>query len=102
MGKNATSFQPGQVANPRGRPPVGKSIAEYIRKLGGENGKIYVDKLHELAAGNHNNVTARLAAIDALLNRGFGKPPQDVNVKGQVDSRTTVIHEYHDTPPSHG
>ncbi len=87
-------FGPGNNANPRGRPPVGESIAEYIRHLSGANGKVYVDKLHAIATEEHKNVMARMQAIGVLLERGFGKPPQDVNLKGQLDTRTTVNHHY--------
>jgi hypothetical protein len=76
-------FQPGRSGNPRGRPPTGTSVAEYIRQLGGENGKAYADKLHAIAVGEHDNVNARLTAIGILLERGFGKPPQDVNLGGE-------------------
>lgn len=93
MAGNAGQFKPGQVANPRGRPKTGTSIAEYIRKLGGENGKVYVDELHRQAT-THQDVRIRQTALGLLLDRGFGKPPQDVNLSGQVDSVTTVVHKH--------
>jgi hypothetical protein len=93
-------FAKGNNANPKGRPPTGKSIAEYIRKLGGENGKLYVDILHGVAVDAEQPMPTRLTAMNCLLDRGFGKPPQDVNLGGTVDTRTTVVHEYHDTPPT--
>lgn len=93
-------FVKGQSGNPKGRKPVGTTMAEYIRKIGGQNGEIYVDKLHQLATQPHDDARVRIMAIQVLVERGFGRPPQDVNVSGQLDSRTTVVHEYHDKPPA--
>lgn len=87
-------FKPGQVANPKGRPPVGHSLAECIRKLGGKDGKVYAQKLHDIATLPHDNVNARMTAIGMLLERGFGKPPQDVNHSGKIDTVTTVTHKH--------
>ncbi|HEX2594744.1 MAG TPA: hypothetical protein VHL34_24790 [Rhizomicrobium sp.] len=92
-------FQKGQSGNPKGRPSTGQSIAEYIRKLGGEDGKTYVDELHTLGTTS-DDPRIRMMAIGLLLDRGFGRPPQDVTLGGQVDTRTTVVHEYHDAPPT--
>lgn len=93
-------FKPGNNANPKGRPRTGQSIAEYIRKLGGEDGKVYVDELHTLATLPHDDPRVRMMAIGLLLERGFGKPPQDVNVAGEMKTQTTVVHEYYDKPPA--
>jgi hypothetical protein len=68
-------FQPGQSGNPKGRPAKGTTIAECIRSLGGENGAPYIQRLHAIAFGE--NVRAALSAIAVLLERGYGKPPQD-------------------------
>jgi hypothetical protein len=87
-------FKPGNRANPKGRPPVGTSLAEYIRKLGGPDGKVYADKLHAIAVEPHKNVQARMTAIGILFDRGFGKTPQDVNLSGKVDTVTTVVHKH--------
>ena len=87
-------FQPGQSGNPAGRPRTGQSLAEYIRKLAGEDGKVYVDKLDAIVQSDKEPVQARLTAIGILLERGFGKPPQDLNLSGQLETHTTVNHHY--------
>lgn len=88
-------FQKGQSGNPKGRPSTGKSIAEYIRKLGGEDGRTYVDELHQLATMPHDDPRVRMMAIGLLLERGFGKPPQDVNL-GNQDGNPLIVKHVHE------
>jgi hypothetical protein len=82
-------FRKGASGNPAGRPRTGESIAEYIRELGGPDGRLYIDRLHALAT-EHSNPRAMLAAIGVLLERGFGRPPQTVDIHASV---TTVRPE---------
>ena len=86
------TFKPGNNANPKGRPPTGQSLAEYIRELGGENGKVYADKLHAIAVEPHDNANARLTALNTLMERGYGSPPKDINLTAKLS--TTVVHEH--------
>ena len=66
--------------NRLGRPRVGETVAEYIRGLAGVDGREYVDKLHALATGQHKDTKARLQAIGILLERGWGRPPQELDI----------------------
>lgn len=79
-------FQKGQSGNPAGRPRSGQSLAEHIRQLAGEDGQAYVQVLHRLATGLHRDTRARLTAIGLLLERGFGRPPQTVDIQGVMAS----------------
>jgi hypothetical protein len=80
-------FRKGVSGNPAGRPAGGVALAEYIRELGGPDGRLYVDKLHDFAIGKHTDSRALLTAIGILLERGFGKPPQTIEHSGRIDSR---------------
>lgn len=84
MGKR---FEPGNNANPGGRP---KGIARYVREKAGGNGELLIDLLFTAlsgklpdgvdAQGNLKTVDVsvpdRIGAAKILLDRGFGKAPQ--------------------------
>ena len=92
-------FQPGQSGNPAGRPKTGLALSDYIRKLAGEDGKLYVDRLHAIALNDAESVQAQMTAMNTLLERGYGSPPKDLNISGELATTTTVNHHY-DTKPS--
>lgn len=79
-------FKPGQSGNPKGRPPGGASLAERIRAKCGDNGDGYVDMLHDLAMDEQQPTKFRIDAVKILLDRGFGKPPQEISVTSGVAS----------------
>jgi hypothetical protein len=79
-------FPKGVSGNPNGRPRSGEALADYIRELGGPDGKAYVDTLHEIAVGKHKDARSRLTALSLLLERGFGKPPQAIEHSGRIAS----------------
>lgn len=67
-------WAPGQSANPGGRPKIeGK-----IRELAQQHGEKALLTL--VALLDHKEYRARLGAAEALLNRGFGRPAQSVDV----------------------
>jgi hypothetical protein len=55
-----------------------------IRQNGGEDAAQYVERLHALATEPHKDTRARIAAIQILLERGYGKPPQDLNITAAI------------------
>ena len=74
------AFQKGQSGNPGGRPKEDAEVKALARAAGPEA----IDKLMELMRGDDRRTA--LAAAQALLDRGFGKPSQAVEVSGDADA----------------
>ena len=73
-------FKPGVSGNPKGRPPGGLSLAERIREKGGQDGSVYVELLHGIAMDESEVTKVRLDAVKTLMDRGYGRLPQEVQV----------------------
>lgn len=76
MVRKPGTFKPGKSGNPGGRP---KEAAE-VKALAQEYGAEAIDKLVALLRGEDDRVAK--AAADSLLDRGFGKPGQAVEMTG--------------------
>ena len=83
-------FKPGVSGNPLGRPRVGSALAEYIRELGGPDGRVYVNALHEIATSRTKDLKSRLAAIVILLDRGFGRAAQMLEISAADDPKAVI------------
>lgn len=68
------AFKPGQSGNPSGRPKVDFEV----RRLAREYGQEAIEKLVAIMRGD--NPALAKAASEALLDRGYGKPVQSVEV----------------------
>lgn len=66
------AFQKGQSGNPGGRPKEDSEVKALARTAGPEA----IDKLVELMRGEDKRTA--LAAAQALLDRGYGKPAQAI------------------------
>lgn len=66
------AFQKGQSGNPGGRPKEDAEVKALARACGPEA----IDKLVELMRGDDRRTA--LAAAQALLDRGYGKPAQAI------------------------
>lgn len=75
-------FQPGQSGNPRGRKPLGITIAQHIRNIGSELIDVKDERLTRLDAAIRRAFEdarrGKTAALTELLNRGWGKPVQPI------------------------
>ncbi len=99
---NLSPWQPGQSGNPSGRPKGTRDLAGYVLETT-NGGKELVDALVSIARGVIPNVQAQegsrprkdqqvrpadqLKAIEMLLDRGFGRSPQQLDVAHSVSDR---------------
>jgi len=99
---NLSPWTPGQSGNPSGRPRGTRDLAGYVLETT-DGGKELVDALVCIARGFTPNVPAQkgsrprkdqqvrpadqLKAIEMLLDRGFGRPPQQLDVAHSVSGR---------------
>ncbi len=73
----ARGFQKGRSGNPKGRPPIIREVQEMAKELT----PALISNLFEIATDNRANASARVQASVALLDRGWGRPKQSVDVK---------------------
>ena len=99
---NLSPWQPGQSGNPSGRPKGTRDLASYVLETT-DGGKELVDALLSIARGTMPNVATQegsrprkdqqvrpadqLKAIELLLDRGFGRSPQQLDVAHSVTDR---------------
>jgi len=99
---NLSPWQPGQSGNPSGRPKGTRDLAGYVLETT-DGGKDLVDALVSIARGVMPNVPVQevsrprkdqqvrpadqLKAIEMLLDRGFGRSPQQLDVAHNVSDR---------------
>lgn len=75
-------FQKGQSGNPGGRPKQDPLLKDLARK----KTKIALGTLEEICKGKKFPAAARVMAAIALLDRGYGKPMQAVDLSNQDGS----------------
>jgi len=71
-------FQKGRSGNPGGRPKVVAEVKELARKHTGKA----IETLVSIMANPKAAPAARVSAANALLDRGYGKPPQLITGEG--------------------
>ena len=95
-------WQPGQSGNPSGRPKGNRDLAGYVLESTG-GGRELIDSLLSLARGILPNVAVQEGhrprkdqqvrpadqwkAIEMLLDRGFGRSPQQLDIAHSVTDR---------------
>ena len=99
---NLSPWQPGQSGNPSGRPKGTRDLAGYVLETT-DGGKELVDALVSIARGVMPGVAVQegsrprkdqkvrpadqLKAIEMLLDRGFGRSPQQLDIAHSVSNR---------------
>ena len=97
MGKNKTSFKPGQVANPKGRPKKGYSITEMMKELiasevkDEKSGKMV--KVREALGKSilKKALKGDRAAIRMIWNYMDGMPAQGVDITSKGEKIESLI-----------
>jgi hypothetical protein len=72
-------FQKGQSGNPGGRPGDVAEVRDLARRYTPEA----IDALQTIM--NEQQASARVAAVEALLNRGWGRPTQPIAGDGHAE-----------------
>jgi len=99
---NLSPWQPGQSGNPSGRPKGTRDLAGYVLETT-DGGRELVDALVSIARGVMPNVAVQedtrprkdqqvrpadqLKAIEMLLDLGFGRSPQQLDIAHSVSDR---------------
>ena len=99
---NLTPWKPGQSGNPSGRPRGTRDLAGYVLETT-DGGKELIDSLLSLARGIMPDLPMQegsrprkdqqvrpadqLKAIEMLLDRGFGRSPQQLDIAHSVTDR---------------
>jgi len=109
-GSRATQFQPGNNANPGGRP---KGFATKIKDLCGDDYEQIARGLYIIAMGKPEEITAffgtdigkvtpkdRIAAFVALRDSGPGRPVQALEHRGDLPSATRIVHQFTEDEPA--
>ncbi|MCJ2054773.1 DUF5681 domain-containing protein [Methylobacterium sp. J-070] len=73
---NLKPFQPGQSGNPNGRPRIPDDVKALARSYTREA----IETAAEIMRNPEETGTARMSAINTILDRGWGKAPQHVTV----------------------
>jgi len=71
-------FQKGRSGNPGGRPKV---VAE-VKELARAHTREAIETLVSIMSNPKTAPAARVSAANALLDRGYGKPPQHITGEG--------------------
>jgi Family of unknown function (DUF5681) len=78
-------FQKGQSGNPGGRP----KIAGEIRELAQQHAPAALERLVRLMNSTSGRVA--VAAAQAILDRACGKPPQALQIDGELGVRGRLV-----------
>jgi len=82
-------FQKGQSGNPGGRPKVPEEIKEAFRAAGPNACECLCKIIADPAAKDSD----KIRAAEVILDRGFGKPTQSVDLEATVGAPISIAFE---------
>ncbi|NVE93382.1 DUF5681 domain-containing protein [Altererythrobacter lutimaris] len=85
-------FKKGQSGNPGGKAKIVLPDGRTLTDLAREHTREAVETLVEIATGGESE-NARVSAAIALLDRGWGKPKQDLGIEVRSDEATATLLE---------
>ena len=93
-GLRSTSFKPGQSGNPGGRPKRPNTVEAYqivadVRAAARSHAPHAVQTLADIMQSEKAPWAARVAAANAILDRGWGRPTQALEHAGAVTVEKT-------------
>lgn len=88
------TWKPGQSGNPGGRSPRVGPNGETVAELARAHTKDAIDCLVEVLTGKGNEPRDRIAAANALLDRGWGKPKESVDLDARVEGTAVPVIQF--------
>lgn len=87
-GSKATQFKKGQSGNPGGKAPIVTSDGKSITEIAREHTQDAINTLASICKTPTEPAAARVSAAQHLLDRGWGRPKQDIDLNAKVTHET--------------
>lgn len=89
-----TTWAKGQSGNPGGRSPRVGPNGETVAELARAHTAKAIKTLVEVMTARANEPKDRIAAANALLDRGWGKPKESVDLDARVEGNAVPVIQF--------